>query len=255
MPEHEEITAVVITQNEPFAIPVLLEELLARKADRIAAIFIAPPTVGRETFGQLIARWRSVFDPLTFVRYALRYLGARILGPTPARVARNHGVPVEQAPDVNAPEFLERLRSLGTDIVISAACPQIFREELLNLPPMGCINVHSGPLPRYRGRLPTFWVLYEHENTTAVTVHMMNENLDDGPIILQEEVPIPEGETQANLMRRCKAIGGRLLAQTLDLFERGQVQTRPNPRDEATYHSFPTAEEARRFRAEGGRWL
>ena len=83
----------------------------------------------------------------------------------------------------------------------------------------------------------------------------MTEELDDGPIILQEAVPIPAGETQANLMRRCKVAGGRLLAQAIDMFEMGEVQPRPNPRDEATYFSFPTGEEARAFRERGGRWL
>jgi methionyl-tRNA formyltransferase len=103
--------------------------------------------------------------------------------------------------------------------------------------------------------LPTFWVLFHGEAETAVTVHLMNEALDDGPIVLQEAVPIRAGETQAGLMGRCKRIGGRLLAQAIDLFELGEAQTRPNPRAEATYHSFPTAEEAREFHARGGRWM
>ncbi|MEA3401349.1 MAG: formyltransferase family protein [Armatimonadota bacterium] len=255
MPERARLTAVVLTQDEPFAVPVLLEELLGERADRIAAVFIAPPTSQRETFGELVRRWRLAFGPWTFLRYGLRYLKARLVGPRPAQVARRHGVAVDQVRDVNAPEFLERLREMGVDLVISAACPQILREELLNLPPLGCINVHSGPLPRYRGMLPTFWVLYEHEEETAVTVHFMNEKLDDGPIILQEAVPVREDETQASLMRRCKVVGGRLLSQAIDLFEMDAVETTPNPREEATHYSFPTPEQARRFRAEGGRWL
>ena len=109
-------------------------------------------------------------------------------------------------------------------------------DEILRLPPEGCVNVHAAPLPRYRGMLPTFWVLYEREPETAVTVHYMNEKLDDGPIILQESVPIREGETQRSLMRRCKIVGARLLSQTIDLVEMGEVRTRPNPREEATYH-------------------
>ena len=255
MTERKSIRAVIITQNEPFAVPVLLEELLARKADRIAAVFIAPPTSKRESFGALVRRWWSVFDPWTFVRYGMRYLWAKVTGRGPAQVARRFGVAVDEVADVNAPEFLERLRRMNIDLIISVSCPQILRAQLLNLPPRGCINVHAAPLPRYRGMLPSFWVLYHREPQTAVTVHFMNEQLDDGPIILQEPVPIPDGETQANLMRRCKVVGGRLLAQAIDLFEADAVQARPNPREEATYYSFPTAEEARRFRARGGRWM
>lgn len=255
MAEHRPVRAAIITQDEPFAVPVLLEELLPLKSDRIATVFIAPPTSRRESFGELVARWRAVFDPWSFVRYGLRYLRARLLGPRPARVAQRFAVPVEDVADVNASEFLARLRELDINLIISVSCPQIFRRKLLELPSLGCINVHSAPLPRYRGMLPTFWVLYHGESETAVTVHYMAEELDDGPIILQEVVPIGPDETQASLMRRCKVVGGRLLAQVIDLLETGEVQARPNPREQATYFSFPTADEARAFRERGGRWM
>ncbi|MFO8081419.1 MAG: formyltransferase family protein [Armatimonadota bacterium] len=253
MSQRRPLTAAIITQNEPFVVPLLLDELLAQKRDRIATIFVADDPQA-ESLLATVRRWSGVFDPLTFIRYGARYLGAKISGAGPAKAARSHDVPIETVADINAPAFLERLREMGVDLVISASCPQIFRRELLELPPLGCVNVHAGPLPRYRGMLPTFWVLYKHETETAVTVHFMNERLDDGPIILQEAVPIPSGETQGNLMRRCKIVGARLLSQAIDLLESGEVHTRANPRDEATYYSFPTPEQAREFRASGGRW-
>ena len=255
MSERSPVRAAIITQDEPFAVPVLLDELLSRKADRIATVFIAPPTSKSESFAQLVARWWRVFGPAAFIRYGFRYVRAKLLGPRPAQVASRYGVPVADAPRVNSREFRQLLRELGIDLIISVACPQIFRKRLLALPRLGCINVHSGPLPRYRGMLPTFWALYNHESETGVTVHFMNEALDDGPIILQEAVPIAPRETQATLMRRCKQVGGRLLAQAIDLFEAGEVPALPNPREEATYFSFPTLEDSRRFRADGGRWL
>ncbi|MBD3291407.1 MAG: hypothetical protein GF393_00675 [Armatimonadia bacterium] len=254
MPERETLTAVIITQDESFVVPLLLDSLLAEKRDRIASIFVAEDPRA-EGLLSTIRRWGSVFDPLAFVRYGFRYVGAKLSGAGPEKVARDHGVPVEAVADINAPEFLEHLGEMGVDVILSVSCPQIFREEILALPPMGCVNVHAAPLPRYRGMLPTFWVLYEGERETAVTVHYMNDALDDGPIILQEAVPIPGGETQANLMRRCKIVGARLLSQAIDLMEMGEVRTRENPREEATYYSFPTPEQAREFRARGGRWM
>lgn len=254
MSERAPIRVAIITQDDPFAVPVLLEEFLVRRADRVAALFVAADPLA-EGLLATIRRWAGVFDPLSFVRYSVRYLRAKLMGPRPERVAARFGVAAEAVADVNAPEFLERLCALHVDLVISVACPQIFRRQLLSLPRLGCINVHSGPLPRYRGMLPTFWVLYHHEPATAVTVHRMNARLDDGPIILQEPVPIVPGETQAGLMERCKRVGGRLLAETVDLLEAGEAPELPNRRAQATYFSFPTPEEARRFRAEGGRWL
>jgi methionyl-tRNA formyltransferase len=254
MPDRETLTAVIITQDEPFVVPLLLDNLLAEKGDRIARIFVAEDPRA-EGLLATIRRWGSVFDPLTFVRYGFRYVGAKLSGAGPEKVARAHEVPVETVADINAAEFLDRLRAMGVDVILSVSCPQIFREEILALPPMGCVNVHAAPLPRYRGMLPTFWVLYEAEAETAVTVHYMNDALDDGPIILQQAVPIPPGETQADLMRRCKVVGAQLLSQVIDLMEMDEVRTRENPRGEATYYSFPTPEQGREFRARGGRWM
>jgi methionyl-tRNA formyltransferase len=254
MPDRDVLNAAIITQHEPFVVPLLLEELMAEKADRVAGIFVADDLRA----GGLIAtirRWGSVFDPITFVRYGIRYLGAKLSGAGPERIGRTYGVVVENVPDINAPEFLDRLRAMGVDLIISVSCPQIFRKDLLALPPEGCINVHAGPLPRYRGMLPTFWVLYEGEVETAVTVHFMNEALDDGPIILQQIVPIHDAETQESLMRRCKIVGGQLLSQAIDLIEMDEIRPQANPREAATYYSFPTPEQAREFRANGGRWM
>lgn len=253
MSDRRPIRAAIITQQEPFVLPLLLDELLSRRAGSVAAVFIADDPLA-EGLPATMRRWASVLDPLSFLRYGFAYVAAKLSGAGPQKTARRHGVPCERVADINAPDFLERLRGLQIDLLISAACPQIFRRPLLELPPRGCINVHSGPLPKYRGMLPTFWVLYEGEEQTAVTVHMMNERLDDGPIVLQESLPIPPGETQANLMRRCKLVGGRLLAEALELFEEDRVQLRENPRAEATCYSFPTPEQARNFRRNGGRW-
>jgi len=247
--------AVIITQDEPFAVPVLLEELLSRRADAIAAVYVASPASRRESFAGMVRRWWSVFGPVDFLRYGSRFALARALGHGPARVALRHGVAVAEAADINAPEFLDELRELAPDLIISVACPQIFRAEILALPARGCINVHSGPLPRYRGQLPTFWVLYHGEAETAVTVHFMNKRIDDGPIICRRAVPIAPAETQASLMRRCKLVGGELLAEALGLFEAGEPEALPNPRADAGYFSFPSADQAREFRRRGCRWL
>jgi len=249
------LRAAIITQDDPFAVPVLLEELLSRRADAIVAVFVASPTSARESLLAMVCRWWAVFGPVAFFRYGLAYVGAKFLGRGPEQVALRRGIPVARVPDVNAPAFLDELRALDLDLIISVACPQIFRKQLLDLPARGCINVHSGPLPRYRGQLPTFWVLYHGETETAVTVHYMNRKVDDGPILLQEPVPIHPGETQASLMCRCKRVGGRLLAQAIGMFETGVPATTPNRADQASYFSFPSPEDAREFRRRGRRWL
>ncbi len=247
------IRAAIITQQAAVGVPLLLEELLKRRADSIVTVFIADHPQARGPLATL-RRWTGRLDPLSFLCYGVSHVAVKLSVTGPRRVARRYAVEVERVREINAAEFHERLRKLQIDLLISAACPQIFGAELLALPPLGCLNVHSGPLPRYRGMLPTFWALYRGEQATAVTVHVMNERLDDGPIVLQETVAIREGETQAHLMRRCKSAGGRLLARTIDLLELDAVELRENPREEATYYSFPTPRQARDFRRGGGRW-
>jgi methionyl-tRNA formyltransferase len=125
----------------------------------------------------------------------------------------------------------------------------------LTLPPHGCINVHGGPLPKYRGRLPSFWALLNGERETGVTVHFMNEELDDGPIILQRRVSIVPGETQHSLILKTKRVGTELLLEALDRLEKGSVETLPNDRSQATYNTFPTPEDGRKFRRLGLRFV
>lgn len=254
-PQKRPLRAAILTQDDPFAVPILLEELFSRRRDAIVALFVAHPPSAREGLLATVRRWWALFGPLTFFRYAIAYLFAKLLGRGPHQIALRRGIPVAEVADVNAPEFLDILRGLDLDVIISVSCPQIFGKRLLALPPRGCINVHSGPLPRYRGQLPTFWVLYHGERETAVTVHQMNRKVDDGPILLQEPVSIEPGESQASLMRRCKCIGGRLLAEAITRLEAGDLCAQPNPSDQATYFSFPTPAESREFRRRGGRWL
>jgi methionyl-tRNA formyltransferase len=131
------------------------------------------------------------------------------------------------------------------------ACPQIFRRELLELPRLGCINVHSALLPHYRGVLPTFWVLANNEPETGVTVHRMAADIDGGEILVQRRVPIEPEETLHSLMRRCKAVAADAVLEAVDRFRTDRVEALPNPADEGSYYSFPGRADVLRFRALG----
>ena len=114
--------------GRPLAVPALLE--FSRAGRTASSRYSSPPI--RSLRGSLLpsAAGRRL-RPLNFARYGLRYLRAKLLGPPAAHVAARFGIPTEAVPDVNAPEFLQRLRGLGIDLVISVACPQIFQRELL----------------------------------------------------------------------------------------------------------------------------
>lgn len=93
-------------------------------------------------------------------------------------------IPYAPVPDVNDPAFLAKLRSLEVDLIVSFQ-QRIFKRALLEIPKLGCLNVHTGILPGYRGFKPVFWMQSRSEPELGVTVHKMSEQIDTGPIIVQ----------------------------------------------------------------------
>jgi methionyl-tRNA formyltransferase len=220
----------------------------------------------KQTWSTTLRDHLALYGPTQFLRQSVRYATRRGLGVVGNKlhlpgfysveaVAKHHGLTFLPATSVNSKEYLEQLRRLNLDLVISINASQKFKRDLLALPRLGCINVHGALLPRYRGRLPSFWVLANGEKETGTTVHYMNEELDDGPILMQERVTIEPDDTQDTLIRKTKTLGARLLVEAIDRLEQGSAPTQPNDRSQATYFSFPTREDGLRLRQQGRRFL
>jgi methionyl-tRNA formyltransferase len=127
---------------------------------------------------------------------------------------------------------------------------QIFKKPLLELAPMGCINLHTALLPKYRGLMPTFWVLKNNESHTGVSVFFVDEGIDSGPIIVQKKIKIANS-TQKELIIKTKRIGMELIAQSINLIKNNDVNLIPNPKSEMTYFSFPKREDVEHFLKSG----
>jgi methionyl-tRNA formyltransferase len=257
---------VIITQEETFYLPTFLRILLQRRSNDVVGMTIMPATTPKKGWRATLQEHFALFGLRTFLYQSLRFclyrlgdLAERTL-PLPAfysvrAVAQHFRVPLLPTSNINGAEYLARLRALAPDVIISVNAPQIFKRKLLELPRLGCINVHGALLPKYRGRLPSFWVLLNGEKETGVTVHFMNEDLDDGPIIRQRIVPIAPDETQHSLLLKTKQVGAELLLEALEDLERGSAQLKVNARELATYNSFPTPQDGRRFRQLGRRFI
>ncbi len=135
---------------------------------------------------------------------------------------------------VNAPEALAALRALAPDLLVVVAYGQLLRRELLDLPPLGCINVHASLLPKYRGAAPIVWAVAGGETTSGVTTMRMNERMDAGEILLQCSEPVEAGDTGGSLHDRLAITGAALLAETLRELERGTLRGRPQDETQAT---------------------
>jgi methionyl-tRNA formyltransferase len=256
----------IVTQEEAIYLPTFLDTLLRARGRDVCGMVILPALMPNTTWGRTLRDHLGLYGIGGFLKLALRVavhrLGDRLQHwlPIPgihsvAAAARRHGVCVYETHSVNDGAFLDALERLEPDVVVSINASQKFGARLLAAPRWGCINVHGALLPKYRGRLPSFWVLANGERETGATVHLMNTDLDDGPIIRQETVPIAPTDTQHTLIRKTKTLGCRLLLEALDLIESGRIVLFPNDRRRATYYSFPKPGVARRVRATRGRLI
>ncbi len=118
-------------------------------------------------------------------------------------------------------EFIEEIRNLKPDIICVVAYGKILPKEILDIPKLGCINLHGSILPKYRGAAPIQWAVLNGDNSTGVTTMYMSEEMDAGDIIYEEETPIGEYETTGEVWDRLKIIGADLLLKTIDDIEKG----------------------------------
>ena len=123
----------------------------------------------------------------------------------------------------NNEEFINEIKELNPDVICVVAYGKILPKEILEIPKLGCINVHASLLPKYRGAAPIQWAVLNGDKTTGITTMYMDEGMDTGDMILKEEVTIGEDETTGELWDRLSKLGGELLVKTLKNIENGTV--------------------------------
>ncbi len=149
--------------------------------------------------------------------------GGRLQQPPVAGYAQRESLPLAQPEKVREAEFLARLEALDLDVAVVVAFGQIFPARLLAAPRLGCINLHASLLPAYRGAAPIQGAIAAGETTTGVTTMRMEQGLDTGPILLQENVAIGPSETSADLSPRLARVGAQLILETLGRLEAGDL--------------------------------
>jgi methionyl-tRNA formyltransferase len=150
-------------------------------------------------------------------------------------VALANGLLVLQPPSLRRPDAVAELRALAPEVIVVAAFGQILRAEVLGIPPRGCLNVHASLLPRYRGATPIAAAILAGEEKTGVTIMLMDEGMDTGPILSQATCSISTQDTQESLSARLAQLGTDLLMDTLPRWLRGEIEPRPQDHGQATY--------------------
>ena len=158
------------------------------------------------------------------------------LTPPPVKVwALERDLTVFQPEKVKNPEFITLLRELAPDIIITAAFGQILPKDILDIPPLGCINVHASLVAQIPGASPIQQALIDGETRTGITIMYMDEGMDTGDIILQNSTDIHPEERADELHDRLAVLGGQTLREALKLFKDGRPDGRPQEHDKATY--------------------
>lgn len=143
-------------------------------------------------------------------------------------------IPVYQPVKLRDGSALALVRELDPQLIVVAAYGRILPQEILDEPPLGCINVHSSLLPRYRGAAPINWAILNGDDETGVTIQQMVYDLDAGDILSQERTPIDPDETAPQLFDRLARMGGRLLVETIAQIEAGTIARTPQDESQMT---------------------
>ncbi|MGY2726926.1 methionyl-tRNA formyltransferase [Thermostichus sp. OS-CIW-26] len=162
--------------------------------------------------------------------------GQKVLPPPTKVLAQAHGIPVWQPVRLRRdPQVLAALEALAADVFVVVAYGQILPLTVLQMPKLGCVNVHGSLLPAYRGAAPIQWAIANGETETGVTTMLMDEGMDTGAILLQAKLPIGPEQTSLELAPQLAQLGAELLVETLLKLEKGELTPIPQDGSRATY--------------------
>ena len=161
--------------------------------------------------------------------------GKHISAPPIKTAALALALPVLQPLSLKDKEVQAQIRQLAPELICVVAYGKILPPELLQIPPLGCLNIHFSLLPKYRGAACIAMALRQGENKTGTTAMLMDEGLDTGPILLQWEEKIFPEDTSASLAERLSLLGAQQILQSIDILAQGKAQLQIQDETQASY--------------------
>lgn len=194
-------------------------------------LFMGTPDIARESLDKLYNAGYEICGVVT-PPDRLSGRGMKLI-PCPVKeYALEKGLKVFQPEKItNNTEFKDEIKMLNPDLVCVVSYGVILPKSFLKIPKYGCINVHPSMLPKYRGAAPIQWAILNGDETTGVTIMYLDEGMDSGDIIVQEEVSIDPDETTGELWNRLSSIGAKLLKESVDKINNGTVKSVPQPEE------------------------
>ena len=203
--------------------------------DPLRVVFMGTPAFAVPALRALVERGHVVAG--VFTQPDRRAGRGRKLSASPIKIfSEERGLPVFQPRSLrqDAESARSELAELAPDAVIVAAYGLFLPEEVLRLPRLGCLNIHPSLLPRHRGPSPVTTAILDGDEATGVTIMLLDEGMDTGPILAQQETRIAADETAEELTGRLFELGSELLVDTLDRWDRGQIVPTPQNDEDAS---------------------
>ena len=253
------IKCIFITQNEPFYLRNTFEVILNELHEDIevtGVVLLDPSPFGKKfSIIQKYFETLKIFGLKFCVYYFIKLVQSKLGNRSVKSLLEKHNIPIIKLnSSINSTESLEKIKSFDPDILISIAGNQIFKKDLINLADLGCLNLHTSLLPKYRGLMPTFWVLKNKEKETGVSVFYVDEGIDSGEIILQKKIYINK-MTQEELIKKTKHMGALCVVESLNLIRKGAVKLIPNDDNKMSYYGFPSRKDVIEFKKAGAKFF
>ena len=169
------------------------------------------------------------------------------------QLSQLHGFQIFEVGNLNGSAAVERLRPLKADLGVVLGT-RVLKRQIFEIPRLGCVNLHKGHVPEYRGMPPGFWELYDGAASAGVTVHFVDDGLDTGDVLGTAEIPIHRKETPESLSAKLTLEGSRLLAKVVSQIHAGSAERRPQPRSEHRPRTRPTRAQQRELAARLPHW-
>jgi len=207
-------------------------------------LFLGSPSFAVHALEALIAAGHEIVGVVTQPdRPAGR---ERRLTPPPVKVAAQaHNLPVFQPETLRDPAVIDALSALQPEVGVVAAYGEILRRAVLQIPPLGYLNIHPSLLPLYRGPTPVAGAILAGETVTGVTIMLLDPGMDSGPILAQAVVDLPPTARTGPLTDELFRIGAQLLVETLPRYARGEIEPRPQDHSRATVTKMLKKEDGR----------
>jgi methionyl-tRNA formyltransferase len=250
------LRVLIVTEDDPLYVIRFFEAFFEQyPRDELEIVGITVARAFHESMWKTARRMWRFYGPIDFFRLCARFAMVKLRGDSIEKLAAREKIAILPTASVNDRAYVERVKSLRPDVIVSVAAPEIFRAEILGASRLGCINIHSGRLPKYRGMMPNFWQMLHGESCATVTVHEMAAKLDAGAVLGTLEFPLRERDSLDRVITETKRAGATLMIDVLRSFANGRTKPQALDMTQAGYFKFPTSEDVKQFRKRGHRLL